>query len=67
MTSFTMPTINDAKQVGRKSSASGIAIIAIYGNHYSITTWGKDRKRCKAMKNWSGDLDRLVQDFPPAT
>lgn len=47
-------SINTARVIGTQSEAQRLAILAIdEENGYNVTTWGKTRSDCRAMRRWA--------------
>ena len=46
-------SINAARTLGQKSGARQVVIIALDGDSYGITTWGKTRAECQALAKWA--------------
>lgn len=47
-------SINAARDLGKKSGASRIVILSLDDDdRYSVTTWGKTTRDCKALANWA--------------
>lgn len=47
-------SINTARVIGNQSEAQRLAILAIdEENRYNVTTWGKTRSDCRAMRRWA--------------
>ena len=47
-------SINTARVLGNQSEAQRLAILAIDDDYrYSVTTWGKTRADCRAMRRWA--------------
>lgn len=47
-------SINTARVIGNQSEAQRLAILAIDDEYrYNVTTWGKTRSDCRAMRRWA--------------
>lgn len=46
-------SINAARELGQASNARRIAILALNGTDYSVTTWGATSKECRALAKWA--------------
>ena len=59
---MTASPINAARQIGAQSEARRVVIIALDGEGFAITTWGKTKAECQALGRWaeSAEADALV-------
>lgn len=47
-------SVNTARVIGNQSEAQRLAILAIdEESRYNVTTWGKTRSDCRAMRRWA--------------
>lgn len=62
-------SINTAREIGKRSGAKRIAIIAIGDDGtYGVTTWGQTMADCRAMAKWadSNNAESLAVDMAMA-
>ncbi len=46
-----------ARRLGQESGATRVAVIALDGSDYFITTWGATRRDCRALMAWAAGRD----------
>lgn len=52
--------IKAARTLGQESGAQRIVIFALKSGAYNITTWGKTRRDCEALRRWA-ETDRAEE------
>lgn len=57
-----------ARDLGKRSGARRLVIIAIDGDDYGITTWGETKAECRALAKWaeSKKADRVLAEISGA-
>lgn len=46
--------ISKARQIGQETGATRVAVLVIDDDgRYAVTTWGKTKSQCDAMRRWS--------------
>lgn len=58
-------SITWARDVGKRGNAKAVVVIMTDGETWSVTTWGRTRKECDALRDYaeSGGFDQIAMDI----
>lgn len=50
-------TISEAKRIGQAIDADGVLVLAVKDGEWAMTTYGRTRRECSALREWGGGHD----------
>ena len=60
---MSVPSINEARNLGKKHGLYGVVILAITEDgEFGITSWGKTKLECAEMKGVGDLIEGLIKD-----